>query len=374
MTPGAEPPRPADLRAPARPSDLPASGEAGGVWTIGTTLLRHRRVILATTLGLALLVGLASFLTPRRYTSSASFVPQEPMPAQGMFSQLAAQYGFGGITGGGETSPQFYASLLGSNEILRQVVTHRYEVDGFEGTLLEYFEIGPDESYAAVKAVEELRDIVSVDVDRVSSVVRIEVHTKRPALSAAILTRMLALVSEYNLERRQSQARAEREFVERRLSDARAELAQAEEALAAFYRSNRRFEESPELVAQEARLQREVSLRQELFLTLSQSFETARIEEVRSTPVITVVDRPEATVQPRPRGTIRKALIALIGGGFLGLILAFGSEYLELARRTNPGAYGRFVAAADELKARLRPGRARRARSADAASPDGGTR
>jgi len=302
-------------------------------------------------------VGLVSLLTPRHYTSRATFVPQEPMVPQGIFSQLAAQYGFGSLASGGETSPQFYADLLRSTEILRQVVRHDFDPatpEDSAGTLLRYFDLEADESYATMKAVEKLRDVLGVDVDRVSGVVRLEVHTKDPALSAAILQRMLDLVSDYNLRRRQSQARAEREFVERRLAEARVELAQAEERLAGFLRSNRRFEESPELTAEEARLQRELSLRQELFLSLSQNYESARIEEVRSTPVITVIDRPADTIQPRRRGTIRKTALALIAGAFLGLGIAFGREYLELARTMRPGDYNRFAAAWSELAGRLR--------------------
>lgn len=347
----------AALETVPRPAgDGPAGG---GVWTIATVLVRRRWLILVPMFGLALLVGAISFLTPRHYTAVSSFVPQEPMVPQGLFSQLAAQYGMGSLAGGGETSPQFYADLLRSNEILGHVVTHDFEVEGWDGTLLAYFDIEPDESYGTMKAVEDLRDLLSVEVDRISGVVRLEVHTEEPALSSAILRRMLDLVSDYNLRRRQSQARAEREFVERRLAEARSELGEAEEALASFYRSNRLFQQSPELVAQEARLQRDVGVRQELYLSLSQSFESARIEEVRSTPVITVVDRPEETVQPRRRGTVRKAILALLAGAFIGLGIAFGREYLEIARQARPGDYGVFAAAWNDFAARFRRRRPR---------------
>ena len=340
----------------------PAGAPGGGIWTVGTVLIRHRRTILSVMLGFAFVAGLLSLLTPRHYTARASFVPQEPMMSQGLFSQLAAQVGLGAISGGGETSPQFYADLLRSTEILRDVVTHEFASSATgdsAGTLLGYFRIGADESFGTMKAVEKLRDVLGVDVDRVSGVVRLEVHTKSPELSAAILERMIELVSDYNLQRRQSQARAEREFVERRLAEARAELDAAEEGLAAFYRANRRFEESSELVAQEARIEREVSIREELFRTLSQSFESARIEEVRSTPVITVIDRPAETVQPRRRGTIRKTILALLAGAFFGLGLAFGREYVEIARQTRPGDYNRFAAAWREFTDRFRRGRSR---------------
>ena len=74
----------------------------------------------------------------------------------------------------------------------------------------------------------------------------------------------------------------------------------------------------PELNFQQERLQRQVQLQQQLYTTLSQSFEQAKIEEVRDTPVITVVEPPEAPVRPDPRGLVRNAFLTIILGNGSG--------------------------------------------------------
>src|SRR5207245_1573905 len=158
-----------------------------------------------------------------------------------------------------------------------------------------------------------------------TGVVRLEVHTRDEALSAEMANRFIQLVNDYNLKRRQSQAGAERQFIEGRLAQAAGELSSAEESLAVFYRHNRRFQDSPDLAAREAQLQRRVTLRQQLYITLSQNYEAARIDEVRNTPVITIVESPVGLVAPRPRQTVAKVFVMT----FLGFVVTAFAAYLH---------------------------------------------
>ena len=82
------------------------------------------------------------------------------------------------------------------------------------------------------------------------------------------------------------------------------ELAFAEDSLKAFMFENRQFSNSPQLVFEEDRLQRQVSMRQDLVSAIAQAYEQARIEEVRNLPVITVIDHPEPPALADPRGRL----------------------------------------------------------------------
>ncbi len=86
-----------------------------------------------------------------------------------------------------------------------------------------------------------------------------------------------------------------------------------------------------------------MDLRQQLYITLAQNRETARIEELRSTPVITVLERPEAFVEPEARGTIGKTIVAFFAVGFLAVGLAFLLEYMAKAREAGAADYQEFV-------------------------------
>ena len=130
----------------------------------------------------------------------------------------------------------------------------------------------------ATRGLRRLHKIVEVNVSTKTGVVEFAVTTESPALSLRVAQRMLELVNDYNLRRRQSQARQEREFLEGRLTEVRRELSQAEDSLARFSRRNRRLADSPELQVEQERLQRQVTLRQQIYLTLAQNYEAAKLD------------------------------------------------------------------------------------------------
>ncbi len=334
-----------------------APDAAVSLWSYANVLLRRRGLVLGLPLTMGLLVGILSLLSPRQYTASASFVPQEPGSAQAGLGQLASQFGLTSprsLT----SSPQFYADLLQSRDVLREVVMTTYPMSGSAspaGDLLQYFRLDSlDRDAAVALAVKALGGLLTVRTDRITGVVRFDIHTKVRELSVQIADRFLELINDYNLRRRQSQARAEREFVGQRVAVAQAALTAGEEALSGFSRRNRRFADSPELVAEEARLQRQVSLRQQLYVSLAQSYEAAKIEEVRNTPVITIIDRPAGFVERRSRGTVRNTTLALLVGGFLAAALAFVSENLTSARERGAHDFLEFLALWRKMIADLR--------------------
>lgn len=303
-------------------------------WVLLSTLWRARGWIVISAVASAVLTGAVVMLFPREYKASAAFVPQEPNAAPAGLGAIAAQFGISAPRAM-TTSPQFYADLLQSREVLRDVLQSTYqgsEWAKFSGSLLEYLRIkgkGPDETMT--RAVKRLQDLLTVKTNRQTGVVSLDVRTRDPEISKQVVQRLLSLVNEYNLKRRQSQGRSEREFTQQRLAEARRDLTESEGALAAFNARNRRFGDFSPLTGEAARLQREVTVNQQLFISLSQSFEAAKIEEVRNTPVITVLERPEGFVEPQSRGTIKKALAAFVIGGFLAALFALVRDFLRRA-------------------------------------------
>jgi uncharacterized protein involved in exopolysaccharide biosynthesis len=161
------------------------------------------------------------------------------------------------------------------------------------------------------------------------------VQSRQIALSQRIATKLLDVLNAFNLARRQSQARSERQFIEDRLAAARAESRVAENRLQNFLTGNRTVFNSPVLQFEQQRLQRDVTITQQVLLTLTQSFEQARIEEVRDTPVITIIEPPNLPVDPQPRGLVKGVLAALVAGVVLAALWAVGFEALRRVRATN---------------------------------------
>ena len=57
-----------------------------------------------------------------------------------------------------------------------------------------------------------------------------------------------------------------------------------------FKERNRGYEDSPELFMKYSRFFREVEAKKEVYLTLQQQLELARIEEVRKSPILHILD------------------------------------------------------------------------------------
>jgi uncharacterized protein involved in exopolysaccharide biosynthesis len=299
------------------------------------TILRYRLTIAAMAMGFAFIVGVVMLLSRRHYTAVATFTPQSRrLPST--LSGLASQFGLS--LPGAETnqSPAFYADLLGSREVLEGVVDSQYTipVDGKEesGTLVDLFKSdGRTPALKREAAIRRLRQATEVATSIKTGVVQLKVRMRYPELARLVAERFLELVNSFNLRSRQSQASAERQFTEQRVAEVRLELKAAEDREQEFLQRNRDFRNSPELTFTHDRLAREVAMRQQIYTGLMQAYEQAKIEEVRDTPVITVIERPETPARPDPRGTVRKTFLALLLGGMIGVFLALWREFVRQA-------------------------------------------
>jgi uncharacterized protein involved in exopolysaccharide biosynthesis len=308
------------------------------LWEVLAVLLRRRGVIVLSTFVVAALAVTFAIVRSPSFTTSASFQPQGSEASQSQLLALASQFGVNVGGGGGELSPAFYAELLTSREILLRVAEFGYTVEGATVRLVDLLEIEDDtEDLRLKRAIEWLREsAVSVQTGRETGIVTVGVTTDWPELSLQITERLLHEVSRFNLETRQSQAATERGFIETRVESAQRDLQQAENELQAFLQANRQFQDSPELAFQYERLQRNVSLRQQVYTTLVQSFEQARIAEVRDTPVMTVLQPPFMPPGPDERRLKLFLALGLVLGAMAGTVLAFVVEAFQRPGRGDP--------------------------------------
>ena len=309
--------------------------------------------------GLLAGVGVATItlLGDRTWTSRTSLTPQQRRSnTPSALSGLAAQFGVGVPFSDGTQSVFFYAELIRSRELLREVVLAPYKAaEGGAVSLPPLLNVrDKDEAVRIDNAVRRLSQQLTVSADPKTNIVRLSVSLADPAVAQQVAKGILDRVNRFNLEKRKSQARAEREFAQRRVSETKSDMEQAENRLQAFLTQNRGFLSSSELKVKQDRLDRELALRQRLFNTLSETFEQARLEEVRDTPVITVLEAPELPAQPDRRFLALKTLLACVVGSVLAALLLLGVVVLRALIRSDPSGWARLL------------GRSRRAGSAPA--------
>lgn len=340
------------------PKSVEPDNDEISLFAVGSVLLRWRQTIIA--LGVCgLLLGLAfGLLRDRVYASGATFIPQGSEGGASGLALAASQLGIQMPASSGATwGPPLYVELLGSQALLEPIALDTVVVAEEGGRRIALVDLLKVKAITPAKrvdlAVKTLRRIINVSEDKRLGAVRLSVSTKWPSVSLALAEKLVRSVNQFNLEKRQSQAMAERLFVEAQAKEAEHALRESEDQLQLFLQRNRSITGSPDLEFQRDRLRRELALRQQVYTSLVQNREDARIREVRDTPVITVLESPRLPVMGEARKSIQKALLGGLGGGMFGVLIAFIVRVVASARKESSEEAQQFFQLVEEAKPRF---------------------
>ena len=326
------------------PPQRPDVGEDISLLALVNVLFRRYKLVAGLPMGTASIAIVIALLLNPQYTATVLFVPETEAATAlpGGLAGIAAQFGVN-VGGKGVNSPDFFANILTSRTLRDQILQTKFpdpttETPGDSASLLDILEIEKDTETERLEFGREiLQGAVSVGVSPLTGIVSISVETEYRPLSAQVANLLVDLLDEFNSETRQSNAQSRRRFVEERVADTERELGAAEENLQGFLERNRLWRGSPELEVQYETLQRQVTIKQEVLITLSRQYEEARIQEVNDTPLITVIDRavpPERKSYPRRRLMVIQWFLV---GAVLAVFVAIAQEYVERsAKRDDP--------------------------------------
>ncbi len=311
--------------------------------------LDHVRLLVGLPVLTMLLAVAFAIIRGPEYEAQSEFMPESSEPQMGQLGGLAMQLGLGPGLMGQDESVDFYARLAISRGLLEEVAgqTYRFAVeeggaDTLSGTIPELLDVEGDTPEERLRiATDILQERVRVDADRNAGVVHVSTVVRWPGLAVQLNRAVLDAVHRFNLEKRQSSGGAERRFAEEQLEETQAELEEAEGELKEFLEANVRYEGIPELRFEANRLQRRVDLLQDLSISLAQSLQKSRLDEVRSTPTITVVSPPENSAR-KATSLVRTALLGFLTGLALVIAYLYIGEYAARQRATAPDEYDAF--------------------------------
>jgi uncharacterized protein involved in exopolysaccharide biosynthesis len=321
----------------------------------GLLLLSRRRFIIAGSLAMAVILVAVGMIRRPTYTSEATFVPQSRRTQSGA-GALAAQLGISLPGADVSGTPAYYADLIESRTVLAPLISGSYLPPNAPAgtrpvTLAEEFRINTENPRTRAELTERaLRRAIAPNVSPRTGVVTVAVRASAPWLAKVVADSLLASLNRFNIMSRRAQARDEFQFTEARLQEVRAELRTAEAREEMFLQRNRDYRNSPQLNFEHERLAREVAFRQQVVTSLAQSAEQMKVEQVRDTPVLTILDRPEMPATRDGRGSLSKAIIGLVVGALLAAIFV-------LVR----GFTAQLAGRADAMLARIHPDELRRA-------------
>jgi len=319
-----------------------------GLFALLNPLLAHSRFVIGFTATVTIVTIAISFAMPSYFRSRTAFAPESgetatlPASLQGLGS-LAGMY----LGGGSPGSPYFYSAVLMSDGILDQVLQSRFTDRNLPGdterSLLDILDIPAEELPARLeKGRRKMRNLCGTSIDKQTNIATFSCEARDPLLAYEVTHRFMDLLDDFNARTRMSSARQRRIFTENRLEVVREELATAEEALGEFMIANTRWDQSPVLQLEKARLQRTVDTSAQLYMSLIDEYERARIQEANDIPVITTIYDPSLPTRRSRPSRRAYAVLGLIVGFLLSAAIVYTREYANVLEITGAKEYQVF--------------------------------
>jgi len=328
-------PQPSTIPYPYPPYPYAEEEDSISLREIINILLKHwKMLIIIPTITCIYAIYHVQFVAQPVYVATAKIVPSAGGSSTSNMRGLAAQFGVS-VPGGEEasiTSSWVYPELIKSRTLARAVLKRNFDTEKFgeDQSLLKILTYSEDEPTLGPDTLEKngikaLLGMIEVSKDQQSSILTLEVSASEPQFSADIATAVIEELDRYQQKFKSTRVSEKRQFIEGRIEEVQIDLEKAEDALKQFRYRNHQIQNSPSLLLEQERLAREVQVIIGVFQTLKQENELAKIQEVEETPVVHILDPPEA---PLERSSPKKKQSVILAG-FLGIGLGVGLVFVR---------------------------------------------
>ena len=263
------------------------------------------------------------------YESKSVILPHGPTISGSDLKKAAARYGLGIAKDQMSiSSVELYPSIINSRRLAMDILDQSFYTDkyGESLSLLKILTYGKNKKNPEINknvyhsiAIRKFFNMIKVRTNKKTPLVEIYVTSGEPEFCALVNWSIINTLDSLQKSFRLSQIKDKKLFIESRAADVEKELIFAEEKLKEFREQNRVILQSPTLLLEEARLEREIMLKMQLFTTLKTEYEMARIEEVEDTKMVQILDEPNVPIRRISPNTKNRVILA----GFLGIIFGF---------------------------------------------------
>ncbi|MAO66092.1 MAG: hypothetical protein CL666_13945 [Balneola sp.] len=335
------------------------------IWDNRSTI--YKFVAVGIVLGLTV-----ALLSPKEYQSGATLMPEMQSTESGA-SRLLQQYGgLLGMSGGGNMEgggsmipPQLYPQIVQSLPFQLELLNEEVEFPRFETSTTVYtffdevytpsvlthikgYTIGlpgkiiglfkeeapkaalprgfeTDSVISVTKnqmaIIDNMRERVSISLNEETGVINLTVTMPDPQASAQLAQTSIGLMKEYVVNYRTRKAEEDLRFAREQLEMAKAEFETVQNRLAEFRDSNINLS-SARAQTQEQRLQSEYDLAFNVYNSVAQQVEQAKLKVQEQTPVVSVLQPVQVPVDDETSGLlILIGFITFSGGLSIGWII-----------------------------------------------------
>ena len=296
-------------------------------------IFKDRLFISKWMLFLGFLGALTSLQLTNYYSAGISLFPADNTSSG--TDQLQSLALTAGINIGRSDQNYNITDVAKSRRIAEKVIANKWEntVNGnqnlinywnFEekGYLSKFFKSTVSDENTLNSALEKYFSLLSVNEDRRTGLIQVNIEMESPFLAAEIANFIGSEIQIYIQKQNSAQAAKEKLFISDRLVVVKSELEDLEDNLKNFKERNRGYEASAELFMKFSQKLREVEAKQQVYVTLQKQLELARINEVKQTPIINILDEAKPPVnKSRPsRGII--VLLCMFAGFIFSLSIS----------------------------------------------------
>lgn len=295
-------------------------------------LWKGKYIIIACTV-LATVAGMIYALTAQEiFSTSTLFVTKTGgSSGEGNLDQIASLAGINlGISNNNVDPSEYLDKVIEDKNFISTLFERKWYYKGDSLPLEVILEIKPDntldnwEYVYFMSKLEAIRKdgIINISKDSKKGILTLTTNAPCPQLSYDLNMYTIDYLSDYIRNSLKTQAKEKRTFIEERIKETKDELVKAENALARFKERNN-LSQAPQVVLEEARLMRKVSLNQEVYIQFQKQYELAKIQELDNQTLIQIVKNPEIPVKrSQPKRTLI-VMVSFIGGVFMGVFGAF---------------------------------------------------
>jgi len=306
-------------------------------------LWNDRKRLIQITAVVTLIGVLYALLATPLYKSTISMYPSGN-ESGGQLSQLQGMASAFGFDMGGRAPSFNIPDIVQSRRIKTELIYHKWNSNKFDRpvNLIHYWEIDDSTGISLnpinwikalfaldagsdyrklkweISALEKLKDRISVNEGR-SGLITIGILMEEPNMAADMANSLYSTIFDFTVEIHSKQAKLNREFIGGRQIEVKEQLTEIEEVLKVFRERNRSIMESPQLQLEIERLMREVQIKTQVYITLQQQYELARINEVKETPSVIIMDSAIPAIEKNKPNRKLIVFISVIIGLFSGI-------------------------------------------------------
>jgi len=245
--------------------------------------------------------------------------------SSGGLSQLQGMASMFGMNMGGSESTFHIPDIINSRTLQTKIIYKKWDTDLFSSPedLITFWGINDKNKFSKdagdksleweTSALGRISNRISINEGK-TGLISVYVLMEESEISAQIANFIYEGVVELTNVNHNEKATLNREFIEGRQLEVKAQLIAFEDALKVFRERNRSIMDSPQLQLEVERLLRDVEIQTQVFITLQQQYELARIEEVKETPSVVVLDKGFPSVyKDSPRRKLIVFLFTILG-------------------------------------------------------------